>query len=142
MTQRLTNMVKKAVGLLTVLMLLSASVSLAQNNNPVKVNETSLKNLITGINSDNHGLKRSCIYLAGKYKLTEILNTLVAKLEKEEDSNTRILIALSLYQIGEEKGLSAVKDAAYNDEDAKVRKICIEIYNAYVQNNYTASAEM
>jgi HEAT repeat protein len=138
MAHRLTNLVYKTAALVTVLMLLSGSMA-AQNNKPVKVNESAVKNLVAGINSENIGLKKSSIYLAGKYKLAELMSTLAEKLEDEKDANTRILIALSLYQIGINEGMDAIKEAAVKDNEAKVRKMCSEIYNAFVQNSYTVT---
>ncbi len=139
MARRLTNRFYKAVSLITVLMLLSSTVLSAQNDKTADVRKSAIKNLVEGINSDNTGLKKSCIYMAGRYKLQEMLDVLSEKLEDEKDADVRVLIALSLYQIGLNKGIDAVKEAAIYDKDLKVRKICAEIYNAFVENSYTIS---
>ncbi|HSP86547.1 MAG TPA: HEAT repeat domain-containing protein [Ignavibacteriaceae bacterium] len=139
MESRLKNTFYEAVVLITVFILLSGSVLNAQNDNPVKVKEVALKNLLVGIQSENEGLQRSSIFLAGKYKLTPAIDVLSEQLAEVENVNTRILIALSLYQIGSVEILPAIKKSAANDDDLKVRKICTEIYNAFVQNNYSAS---
>jgi HEAT repeat protein len=96
--------------------------------------EKAVKNLIKGINSDNEGLSRSSIYYAGKDKVAEAVDALVEKLQKEKNPNTRILIALSLYQIGDFKGLEAVKEQAVNDSDERVKKMSALIFDEFYKN--------
>jgi hypothetical protein len=141
MESRFKNRVSKTVTLITVLLLFAGSISQAQVNIPVKLKEHGIKNLLAGINSENSGLKRSSVYFAGKYKLTDAINTLADQLTKVENANTRLLIALALYQIGSDESFSVIKKAAINDDDPKVRRICREIYNTFLENSYTASSE-
>ena len=96
--------------------------------------EKAVKNLIIGINSNNEGLSRSSIYYAGKDKIAEAVDALVEKMWKEKNPNTRILIALSLYQIGDFKGLEAVKEQAVNDRDERVGKMSALIFNQFYKN--------
>jgi hypothetical protein len=100
--------------------------------------ENAVKNLIIGINSNNEGLSRSSIYYAGKDKVAEAVGALVEKMWKEKNPNTRILIALSLYQIGDFKGLEAVKEQAVNDSDEKVKKVSALIFDEFYKN-YTGN---
>jgi HEAT repeat protein len=67
--------------------------------------ERAIQNLVIGIQSDNAGLKRSCIYFAGKYEVSEVVNELIELLGKEKDSSTKKVIALVLYKIGDQKGI-------------------------------------
>jgi len=106
-----------------------------QSINEITSNKYALANLIAGIHSDNLGIKRSSIYFAGKYKIAETEDELMNQLKREEDPSTRILIALVLYEMGSEEGLNDVKDISLNDEDAKVRRITIQIYNDYLLND-------
>jgi HEAT repeat protein len=100
--------------------------------------EQAAKNLVIGINSDNEGLSRSSIYYAGKDKVTEAVDALIEKMGKEKDPDTRILIAFSLYQIGDFKGLEAVKEQTVNDSDQRVIKMSALIYDQFYRN-YTGN---
>ncbi len=74
--------------------------SLSAKNNKTQVfKKNSIENLIIGIESENPGLKKSAIYLAGKYKIKDVTKTLINLLEDEEDEAIRNLIISSLYQI-------------------------------------------
>ena len=73
---------------------------------PVKA----INNLIVGIQSDNEGLKKSSIYYAGIYELKEMVEPLIELLNKEKDTDMRVLIALTLYKIGNKDGLKAIVD--------------------------------
>ena len=104
-------------------------------------NENAIKNLVKGIKSENEGLKKSSIYYAGKYKITDAVDALVDKMVKEKDPDTRILIALSLYQIGDYKGLEAVKEQALNDNDERVKSMSALIFNEFYKN-YTGDQKL
>ena len=97
-------------------------------------NENAVKNLVKGIKSENEGLNKSSIYFAGKYKITDAVDALVDKMAKEKDPDTRILIALSLYQIGDYKGLEAVKEQALNDNDERVKSMSALIFDEFYKN--------
>jgi HEAT repeats len=100
--------------------------------------ENAVQNLIKGINSDNEGLSRSSIYNAGKDRVAEAVDALVEKMWKEKNPNTRILIAISLYQIGDFKGLEAVKEQAVNDRDERVKQMSALIFDEFYKN-YTGN---
>lgn len=106
----------------------------------VTTNKYALENLVAGIQSDNTGLKRSSIYFAGKYRIAETEDVLIAQLKEEKDPSTRILIALVLYEMGSEKGLLEVKNLSLNDENAKVRRMSLQIYNEYLVNDAPGTA--
>jgi len=109
----------------------------AQKNSikDVTPNKYALQNLVAGIQSDNTGVKRSSIYFAGKYRIAETESALIAQLKEEKDPSTRILIALVLYEMGSEEGLSEVKELSQNDEDAKVRRMATQIFSEYLIND-------
>ena len=96
--------------------------------------ENGVKTLIKGIKSGNEGLSRSSIYFAGKYKITDAIDALVDKMQKEKRPDTRILIALSLYEIGDIKGLQAVKEQAINDSDERVKRMSTLIFDEFYKN--------
>ena len=125
-------------GFLAVVLLTAVSMSstYAQANSirDITSHQYALENLITGIHSENDGVRRNSIYFAGYYKIVEAEDALIAQLKKEKDSSTRILIALVLYELGSEEGLFEVKDLSLNDKDAKVRRMAVQIYNEYLVN--------
>jgi hypothetical protein len=126
-------------GFLTAVLLaavLAGSVYAQKNSiKDVTPNKHALENLVAGIHSDNTGVKRSAIYFAGKYRIAESEEALIAQLKEENDPSTRILIALVLYEMGSEEGLLEVKDLSLRDKDAKVRRMATQIYNEYLVND-------
>ncbi len=81
------------------------------------------KNLITAIQSDNLGLKKSGIYFAGKYEIDELTGVLVDALRKEKDPSVKILIGLALYRIGNEEGFEAIKNISLIEKDKEVKRM-------------------
>ena len=103
--------------------------------NEVTGNKYALKNLLASIQSENPGVKRSAIYLTGKYRIAEAENTLMEQLKIEKDPNTRILIALVLYEMGSDEGLSEVKKLSETDISRKVRNMAAHLFEEYFVND-------
>ena len=80
-------------------------------------NKYALESLLMGIKSENYGVRRSSIYFAGKYRIAETEETLIEQLEREQNPDNRVLIALVLYKLQSEDGLMAVKKMAASDGD-------------------------
>jgi hypothetical protein len=74
-----------------------------------------IKNLAVGIESENTGLKECCIYFAGYYGYKELGDVLVKQLKKEQNPDTRVLILLSLYRIGDKESIEAAKQLVKYD---------------------------
>ena len=72
-----------------------------------------LANYQKGLNSDNEGLRKSCIYFAGKYKMTEFVDILKEQLSEEKDPETSLLIVYALYQILEKGVISGIDSDNY-----------------------------
>lgn len=98
-------------------------------------NKNAVENLKIGIKSDNPGLKKSSIYFAGFYRVTETVPALTEQMKKETDPKTKILIALVLYKIGDEKSIDLVKEMSVKDSNPEVRRMCTCIYDAYINGN-------
>ncbi|MCX6150654.1 MAG: hypothetical protein NTX22_09040 [Ignavibacteriales bacterium] len=136
---------KKAGIFLTALMVIgllaiSNTGIVAQENNDcgrviVNLSKADTQNFMSGLNSNNEGLRKSCIYFAGKYKISKAVLPLMSQLRKEEKANIRILISMALYQIGDARGLYLVKVISDNDENIKVRKRLSAIYDEYIKSN-------
>ncbi len=129
--------ISKAAVLLTMVVLLISSLgnTYAQENVNVAKYKYAIDNLKAGIQSDNDGVRRSSIYLAGKYRIASVVGTLVDQLKDEENPSNRILIALVLYRIGDKEGMNAVESLYKTDDNQKVRKMAHEIINAYTITN-------
>lgn len=124
----------KNSGIITVLvLLLQAGFSHAQEQTQSRYfkEKLYLQNLITGIQSENTGLRRSAIYLAGKYRIAEVNSVLIEAMKAEIDPSTRILIALSLYNIGEVSGMEAILNFSHIEKDAKVKRMLTSLYQEY-----------
>jgi HEAT repeat protein len=96
-----------------------------------RIKESCVINLVKGIESDNIGLKRSCIYFAGLYEIKGTVDALVKQLQMVEDPDTRILITLALYKIGDKDGIKAIEQLAKNDESAMVREMSAALLNQF-----------
>ncbi len=90
-----------------------------------------IKNLEMGLRSNVEGLKRSCVQIAGYYEIEELVKPMIEVLDNEENSDTRMLIALTLYKIGTTEAINAVKQLAKNDADPLVRKVGNIILNKF-----------
>jgi len=128
----------KLLSALVVMILLSVVSSLHAQNVSIKdlsTNKYALQNLLAGIKSDNEGVKRSCIYFAGKYRIAETEAALIEQLNKEENPSTRILIALVLYEMGSKEGLELIKKLAVDDENSEVKRMSTHIQNEHIIND-------
>jgi hypothetical protein len=117
--------------------LMVSSIAYAKND-PSDINmknKNAIENLKVGIKSDNSGLRKSSIYFAGYYRVAETVPVLTEQIKKESDPRTKILIALVLYKIGDEKSIDLVREMAVKDKNPEVRRMCTCIYDAYVNGN-------
>jgi len=108
----------------------------AQSKRTYSVND--IQNLVNAVTSENDGLKRSGIYLAGFYKVKELCPVLVESFTAETEKN-KILIALSLYQIQEENSMSKLTELSGKEKNPEVRRICNAIVEQYQKDNSFAS---
>lgn len=116
---------------------ISAQNILAQGNKTVlvKVSKDAIGNLKSAIKSENPGLRKSGIYLAGKHSISDVSETLLEQLKVESDPNLRILIIRVLYIIDDEKYVDDIAYIALNDENLRVRKMASAIYAVMQINN-------
>ncbi len=88
-------------------------------------------NLITGIRSDNLGLRRSAIYLSGLYGITETVPALIEQLKKEENADVKVLTALVLYRLEDPKGIEAVEELYRKDDNIRVKRMSKAILDEF-----------
>lgn len=105
-----------------------------------KANETGYDkveaNLLEGLKSDNCGLKISSTYFLGELKSTKAVIPLMEMLRCNDNVDARIIAALSLTKIENERGIYMVKmEAKFNDSE-RIREKCDHFYKAFVMKKY------
>lgn len=95
--------------------------------------DAAIVNLLIGLKSDNQGLKTSSAFMLGELRAREAVVPLMAMLRSGESECCRIVAALALCRIGDERGVFAVKRAVKFDESQQVAQKCAWFYEQYVQ---------
>ncbi len=94
-----------------------------------ELTKTDVSNLIICMKSENEGIRRCGVYFAGYYKVKETVIPLMTILYEDDCEEIRMLAARSLCEIGDARGLFAVKRAVkFNDSD-KVKQLCFFLSN-------------
>lgn len=91
--------------------------------------------LMQGLNSDNIGLQAGCTYMVGELACQRSVVCLLKILHNCPSEELRILAALSLYKIGDSRGIYAIKQAIKFDESKRVQRTCEIFYKAYLQQS-------
>jgi len=94
-------------------------------------------NLLTGIQSKNSGLQKSCAYFLGEMKSSKAMIPLLRLARTGTTEEARIIAGLSLYKIHSKIGLYQLKGLSERDESELVRKVFDRIYKKYVSDNYS-----
>ena len=87
--------------------------------------------LLNGLNSQNQGLIISSSQKLGDIQSSKAVIPLMHMLKSDNDEACKIAAALALYNIGDKRGIYAIKNAAKFDESEKVRSFCTIFYNEY-----------
>ncbi|MFH0989964.1 MAG: HEAT repeat domain-containing protein [bacterium] len=124
---------KLFISVVTLLILLVTTTSFAFDKVPVAKKAVVEKNLFAALESGNKGLQKSAIYMLGNIGSDRAVLPLLSYLKYSEDENVRIAAAWSLCQIGDARGLYAVKQAVSFDPSLKVRNACAWHYEVYVK---------
>lgn len=116
----------------------------AQKNNSriIELNKNEIGNLTNAIKSDNAGLRKSGIYLAGKYRVSELSETLLEQLKNEDQPELRILLVRVLFIIDDQKYIDNIYELAINDTHPRVRKMASAIYSVMNINNSESVVEV
>jgi HEAT repeat protein len=103
-----------------------------------KINKKSIvKNYLEGMNSKNEGLRISSAYYLGERKSSQAVIPLMDMLHMDKSPSARIMAALSLFKIGDERGIYALKEAITFDKSEWVRNMCKVFYQMYLTNEKT-----
>jgi hypothetical protein len=97
-----------------------------------QANEACIKTLFAGINSGNEGLQAGCAYMFGEICCNRAVISLLEILHNNPKEEMRILAALSLYKIGDSRGIFAIKQAVKFDESERVSRLCEGFYKAHL----------
>ncbi|MBP1682452.1 MAG: hypothetical protein H6Q27_15 [Ignavibacteriaceae bacterium] len=100
--------------------------------------EACYKTLQQGLNSDNLGVQAGCAYMVGEVSCQRSVVCLMKLLHNSPSEELRILAALSLYKIGDSRGIYAIKQAIRFDESERVSRLCEKFYRAYLQDNFAS----
>jgi HEAT repeat protein len=110
-----------------------ARTDLDNDKPPTIIKKSVIQNYIRGLKSDNEGLRKSCIYFSGKYKISESESVLKDQYKEEENSETKLLLFHALYQIGDKFAVNTVKNylKGLTSDNEGVRKSCINFVGEY-----------
>ncbi|MBU0473569.1 MAG: hypothetical protein KKF62_05355 [Bacteroidetes bacterium] len=122
-TEFYTNLKKYMIAIVTLMLLANATFAQEKSYQQLEQKDRIVKNLENGINSKNLGLKRSAIYLAGKYEVVEVVPELIKQFKENAESNIRYLIAIVLYKISDQNGLRFLNNIAKYENDPKVKNV-------------------
>ena len=144
MTTGRNNLVKLALIIFTTVLLSSQIFAFnTSGNNATKtqegeIPERAIKSLAMGIGSDNIGLRRSCIYLSGYCGIKELVKPLTEQLAKETDTDTKLLIVLAIYKIGDAEAQKAILELANNNADPSIRDLVKAVMNNFkIQSSFS-----
>jgi len=121
-------------GALWVLFVATAWAGPPAENQKIPFHELTVKSLLGGLQSGNDGVEQGAAFMLGDLKVERAVIPLMSILKSSDDAKSRIVAALSLCRIGDDRGTFAVKRAALFDDDARVRATCAWFYNEYVKS--------
>ncbi|MBU1097046.1 MAG: HEAT repeat domain-containing protein [Bacteroidetes bacterium] len=133
---------KNLITLIMFVIVGSGIVSAQSKNYVESLTPSQIKNLENAILSENDGLCRSAIYLAGKYQLPQVEKALITKLEKEEDPLNRVFIARVLHRINSDEGMKYIQQMTKNDSNERVRVICSMLCEDYYKTRVNPVATL
>ena len=81
------------------------------------------QNLIQCLKDDNIGIRSSAAQLLGERKVVQAVDPLIQVLQNEKDFKVRIVAAIALHKIGDEKALPVLKKVAQTDRNKTVRRV-------------------
>ena len=114
-------------GSLMLLLILSSTGFSQEFNDNIDIPDYAKMNFLNGISSDNPGLKASSIYYAGRYELSGASAMLVEELKKSKEEKLSLLIAWSIYRIGDECCMDQLKKYAGNNSSKRLKEFCAHL---------------
>jgi len=102
---------------------------------PAKKQVNMINNLKVGLKSENDGLRRCSVYLAGYYQINELVGTLAEQLNKAEDSKEKVMLLMALYKIGGDNSYKTIHDYMINTSDSEAKKLAKTIMDEVVSGS-------
>ena len=90
----------------------------------IELPDCAIQSILQGIKSQNEGVRKSCIYFAGKYKVLEASDCLVEELTNLDDSELSSMLVGSLFQIGNDSCCKELQTIVKNHDSEKLRNFC------------------
>ncbi len=98
--------------------------------------EKTVKNLLLALKSDNTGLQSSAAYYLGEMESTEAVLPLMTILNSNNNEGSRVMAALSLVKIGDERGIQLVRYYSNNDSSSYVKRMCTIFIENFENNKF------
>jgi HEAT repeat protein len=115
-------------------LLIGTSYSAGNPKTITEIRQNTISSLENGLNSENLGLKSSCVYLLGELRISIAVIPLMKILRENENDDLRIAASLALYKIGTPMAINAVKQSIRFDSSERVSKHCAIFYYEYRKN--------
>ena len=132
---RFTNIFRLSILLLFTSAVIISAQDKSDQDKEYDLPQIAIDNYLVGAQSDNDGLKASCIYFLGKYKVLEANSLLIKEIGDTEDEDLKILIAWCLYRIGDDEGIKKLEQIAYSGESANLKSFCSNLYDIKTLEN-------
>jgi hypothetical protein len=129
--------------LFAVSMIFFSSISLSAQvvtNSGIELPEASVENYRLGLKSNNNGVIKSCIYLAGKYQIQDFAQDILDVMKKSEDLELCQMAIWSIYQIGDKACCEKLSIFLESNSSEELRNCCIFLKRIQEYDNAFASA--
>lgn len=111
---------------------LSSSLQIIAKDSPLKTRniryEQIEESLLTGLNSDNLGLKISCSYMLGEIKSKNAIPDLTAIVNNSDNDKAKLTAILALLKIASSECVAMLNQSEQSDE---IRQICKNLTNCH-----------
>jgi hypothetical protein len=125
---------KHLVALLVLMLMASAAFGGTDVGARLHAEQETIENgLLSDLQCENCTVRQNAMYELGEIGSSHAVLPLLSVLHNDPMESTRIVAALALCRIGDERGTYAVQQAASFDGSAKVRATCAWFYNQYVK---------
>ncbi len=104
--------------------------------------EACIKTLMQGLVTDNLGLRAGCAFMLGEIRCDKSVVKLLDLLHNGKTEELRILAALSLYKIGDSRGIYAIKQTIRFDDSERVSRMCRIFYRAHLQEKTVDAVDL
>ena len=79
--------------------------------------------LINSLDDENIGIRTSAATLLGERRVVEAVEPLIKMLKNEKNYSARIVAAIALYRIGDERAIPVLEHKAKKDKNKTVRHV-------------------